>query len=746
MKSRNGGPVEHLGRSMLVAGLLTCSFAAADPRPIVVEDSARLTSPDPTYTQFGRAVGVDGDSAILSSTRIAAEGRYLTAFLFRHDGIRWVPVRRLAEHLEDPGFRIPPAIAMRNGIAAVQGPNTDFYESSGATWMAMGAEIVTDGPGTSLRIDGQRVVSGEGTCQRNGRLFEKDSSNTWRAAALLEGFPEAGGCDNDLRGGPVDVAGDWAVVHQPAPEREFQPVRAALLFRRYDDGTGWNPFAYGSAEAPADATQFGEDVALKTGNGGDLLDVIVSGSAASGSYVFREQPGLGFRIADRIQTVDGYMGGGRARSIARSDALLFQSSFSYDRNADVVNVFRQRADRSYEHIAILAARNGESLGPALAASGNRVLVGGRADGTVHAFELPALMRRSPLQDTFATGNGIGWTPTAGSSFATLQSGASRVFRQSEMTGEARAVFDATDFTSQAIEADVRVNTFGASGSGAGLATRYQSPRNFFDVVVRNTGRVELRRMAGGTLRVLAATAFTPVAGRNYRLRLESVGTLHRVSIDGVLLVDADASGPTHGRAALVTDRAAADFDNVVVSPSLLSTIYSTGFEVGNTGPWKRSGLGFWNLWSGASVVWNQSSIAGYARASIGAPADDQIVRVRARLDTFATPNGSEDRWFGVMARHADERNFYYLSLRNSNTVSLRKFVNGAATTLATAAFNVEPATWYALRLDAVGNQLRGYVNGRLVLEASDTSHARGNSGPVMYKAAADYDDFLSIQP
>jgi hypothetical protein len=411
-----------------------------------------------------------------------------------------------------------------------------------------------------------------------------------------------------------------------------------------------------------------------------------------------------------------------------------------------VNVFRRRTDRSYEHVAILAARNGVSLGAALAVSGGRVLVGGRGNGIVYAFELPALSHRSPVQDTFASGNGTGWTPAAGSSFATIQSGASRVFRQTNTTLESRAVFDAADFTSQAIEADVRVNTFGAPGSGVGLATRYQSARNFFDVLVRNNGRVELRRMAGGTLRVLAATSFTFVAGRTYRLRLESVGTLHRAHIDGVLLVDADASGPTHGRAALLTDRAAADFDNVVVSPSLSSTIYSTGFEGGSAGPWKRTGLGFWNLWTGASVVWNQSSIAGYARASIGATADDQIVRVRARLDTFATPTGSEDRWFGVMARHADERNFYYLSLRRSNTVSLRKFVNGAATTLATASYTVEPATWYSLRIDAIGDQLRGYVNGRLLLEATDGSHARGNAGPVMYKTAADYDDFLSIQP
>jgi len=139
-------------------------------------------------------------------------------------------------------------------------------------------------------------------------------------------------------------------------------------------------------------------------------------------------------------------------------------------------------------------------------------------------------------------------------------------------------------------------------------------------------------------------------------------------------------------------------------------------------------------------------VAGDARASIGAPTDDQVVRVRARLDTFAAPDGAQERWFGVMARQTDSRNYYYLTLRSSNTLSLRKLVNGVATPLATTAFTVKPATWYDLRLEAVGNQIRAYVNGTLWLEATDDTHPSGTSGPVMYKTAADFDDFSAYQP
>src|SRR6185295_1153653 len=101
-------------------------------------------------------------------------------------------------------------------------------------------------------------------------------------------------------------------------------------------------------------------------------------------------------------------------------------------------------------------------------------------------------------------------------------------------------------------------------------------------------------------------------------------TQHRVYIDGVLRVEFDAGGPTHGRPAIMTDRAAADFDNVIVTPSPVTTMYATDFENGTPGPWTQSGFGFWNLWSGMSQVWFQSSVAGDARASIGVPTDDQV--------------------------------------------------------------------------------------------------------------------------
>ena len=87
-----------------------------------------------------------------------------------------------------------------------------------------------------------------------------------------------------------------------------------------------------------------------------------------------------------------------------------------------------------------------------------------------------------------------------------------------------------------------------------------------------------------------------------------------------------------------------------------------------------------------------------------------------------------------------------MSLRRSNTVTLRKVQNGIITQLGSAVRTVTPNTWYTLRLEAVGPKLRAYVNGALILEATDPQPTIGRVGLVGYRAAADYDDFRAVIP
>jgi hypothetical protein len=134
---------------------------------------------------------------------------------------------------------------------------------------------------------------------------------------------------------------------------------------------------------------------------------------------------------------------------------------------------------------------------------------------------------------------------------------------------------------------------------------------------------------------------------------------------------------------------------------------------------------------------------GDARAVVDTPTDDQVVTARARATAFAA---GQDRWFGIAARYVDTSNYYYLTVRSSNTVSLRKVVNGAVTVLGTATLSVTPNTWYDLRLDAVGNELRAFVNGTQVLQAVDASHASGQGGILTFRTAAEYANYYAWQP
>ena len=114
-------------------------------------------------------------------------------------------------------------------------------------------------------------------------------------------------------------------------------------------------------------------------------------------------------------------------------------------------------------------------------------------------------------------------------------------------------------------------------------------------------------------------------------------------------------------------------------------------------------------------------------------------------------NGA-DRWIGLIGRYVDSQNYYYVTLRSSNQIALKKLTNGVITTLDTAALPASMPmtvnTWYDLRLDIVGTRLRAYLNGLLMLEATDQTspHSAGYAGLAAYKAAAEADDFLAVQP
>jgi hypothetical protein len=260
--------------------------------------------------------------------------------------------------------------------------------------------------------------------------------------------------------------------------------------------------------------------------------------------------------------------------------------------------------------------------------------------------------------------------------------------------------------------------------------------------LRNNNTVLLRRMVNGVFATLDSAALPITLNRTYRVRLEAIGTRLRVFVDDQLLAEASDRSHTHGQAGVMMYKTRADYDNILVSvnprTSLASFTFGWEEDITRTN-WET--LGTWTQVHDPGV-YIQSDLASGARAITGVATDDQIVHSRMRRTSAAGTNN----WFGLATRYRDSGNYYYFTLRNDNTLSLRKLVNGAITELDTAPFTVAGNTWYRTRFEAVGTQLRVYINDSLRLEATDSSHASGRYGPVMYRAGVEYDDLVAVEP
>jgi hypothetical protein len=741
----------------LLVGIAALGMATlVHARPLVIEESSRIAPPPGVDTLWGD-VALDGNEAVaLSFFSYPDESgeEYITitsAWLFRRSGTTWTLVRKLAEStdysIDDATNRDP--IAMKNGVLALAFEPMYIFERENGNWVQKqigappGQPVAYHEPVSDVEIDGGRIFNGSGSW--GGTIFEKDSvTGNWMARATVYG--DYSGDNDNAVGGPVDISPNWAAVASPYNVDQL-PAPATHVFERM--GTSWPLHA---RLVPEPGHTFG-GVAIRD----DAL--FIGDYARFGVGVWRRNSSNEWYRADNLRTVgdftpQGFYGGfSPGKALVKSGHYVFATRWNDDRGAVVVNVFQPDVNGFYRHVAILAAKGGGDLNGAISVSGQCVLVSG-TDGPYY-FELPASFAQPALfQDTFATGNGLGWTSLPGSQLSVVQSGNSRVFRQASTAGEAGAVLDAYDWTSQSIQADVKPTAVNGNDRWVGLATRRTDASNYYYVALRSSGIIQLKRNQGGVFATIDSASVPWALNRTYRLRLESVGTLHRVYVNGSLVLEAWDDALSHGRAALLTYRAAADYDNVIVSPHLTQTIYaeSDGMLYSppllQPEPWTYAGVGQWSWQSGGpgDLHFNQASTAGDTRAVVGPEQivnTDQIVQARVRPRAF---NTAGDPWLGVMARYEGTGNYVYMSLRRSNTVALRKVENGNIIQLGSAVLTVTPNTWYTVRLEAVGSRLRAYVNGRMVLEGTDPQPEIGRVGLVGYRAAADYDDFRAVVP
>jgi hypothetical protein len=170
-------------------------------------------------------------------------------------------------------------------------------------------------------------------------------------------------------------------------------------------------------------------------------------------------------------------------------------------------------------------------------------------------------------------------------------------------------------------------------------------------------------------------------------------------------------------------------------------------EVWNTGSygWTPTGTGEWFVSNPYDRVLQNSTLTNARLVTGVAISRDQVIEAHVQADRYGT---GTNPWFGVLGRYVNDGTYYYVSVRNSNALSLRKVVNGTITVLGTVPFT--PATAAPgdrVRLEIIGNKVRAYANGERAVQATDTQPiASGRFGLVTYKAAAWFDNFNVFEP
>ena len=721
--------------SAATLALLSAAWAAspAHAGPQIIEESARIVLPDPSYRSISD-VAVDGTSIIVMATKRVPTPeqpfppRTQAAFLFeRAANGSWQFVRKLIEQLDNENFEVDSTVAMDDGIAAVNLGGTvsglqsylHVFERTPSGWVKVPARGTPEA--TDLELDAGTILASHGTCNWDALTFRENASGEWVNVGGGSGAYK--GCDDEFRGGDVDISDNTFIVAQPhSQDLDFVPH--ARIF----EGVTGAPTLTSVTSPDGPASAFAERVAIENDT------AVVSGSTTSGLYVF-ERTGPGAWTPQPPLRPADTLAAGIPRSIEMEDGLVLKD------HAAGIGIFRRGADDEYHYVAKLVSTAGVVSHGDIS---GRIAVG-IGTGGVHVYDLPIAFSPSQTRgDDFQDGDATDWAPQSGN-FTVGPRGDTLVYRQSSLAGNATSLLTNSAYLNHSIQAEVTPTAFDGSDRWFGLVARYIDAGNYYYVTLRSSNSIHLRKIVNGTFQTLVATNLPVQLNRTYRVRLEAIGTLIRVFVDDVAIMEARDSTHRDGHAGIMMYKTRADYDNVIVSTNPLTLLVADDFESDTLVNWSERGQGAWSVMSHqGSRVYLQRSTHGGARSVTGvASSTHQILQTRALL--YALGNGANP-WFGLMARYVDDSNYYYLTVRAGNVISLRKLVNGAIHELDRASYTVDGARWYQLRFEAIGNSLRAYIDGQLVLEATDDTFPAGAYGLAMYRSAAMYDDFVAFEP
>jgi hypothetical protein len=164
-------------------------------------------------------------------------------------------------------------------------------------------------------------------------------------------------------------------------------------------------------------------------------------------------------------------------------------------------------------------------------------------------------------------------------------------------------------------------------------------------------------------------------------------------------------------------------------PGPSGQIYFDDFEDGNstTPSWFDGDATLGAVWS---VVTREAGNHVFAQSAV---VSDWVISVSGdyrwtdQVVEATVKRTSADGMIGIFGRVLDMRNYYFLYLDGSNII-LRKRVDNSSANLVKIKFAMVSGTSYTLKLSIVGSTLTGYVDGAMLVTASDTFLTTGGIG------------------
>jgi hypothetical protein len=714
---------------LLLGGALAYYSASLPAAPVVLLEKARLAPSDGAPDGgFGRKVAIDGSVAVVTAnaqtaTHGAGPDLLGAAYVFeRQSSGAWIQTAKLSTGDDGDLYGIDVAVGGNViVVAAVFSGVAHVYEKISGSWQQTAVLGSTPGSGSgfSVAIDNGIIAIGEE--EPHGMVLYQRQATGWvRIASYENGFALA---DDEYYSPNVDISPNFAIHGSWGFDGDPPELSTAYIYRPGPGGNWAQPTV----------------TALTQPNGPGVVNgwsrqVMISGSTAViEGYVFRPDANGQWRFETTVP-------GASHLDDDEVTILGFAGRFLY------AQLHRRTTSGDAWPVRAELAASDEARITSMSSDAGRVLLSSYRSPAAYVYDVPSNLDRNALvEDTFQDGDAVGWTTQPGSMFSVVTSGTQRFYRQTNTTGNAAALWQIAPGSDQSIQADITPRAFNGADRWFGLVTRYTDANKYYYVTARSGGGIQLKRMLGGTFTTLGSAPLAVAIGATHRIRLEAVGDHIRVLVNNRPVIRVRDSGISGGgQPGIMMFRTQADYDNVVANSNPAFTAFVDNFELLNfdwfiaAGTWTREN-------TGATWVRRQSDLTGGARLlAAGETLGDQIVEADLRPTQFS----GTDRWVGLIVRYRDDRNYHYVTLRNSGSLDIKKLVNGAIQNLVSVPFTVQPNVSYRVRLETIGTSVRAYVNGTLRAQATDATltPVTSTAGVATYKVALDLDNVVVTQP